>query len=522
MKKNFLIAVISFLFIQINAQDDVYFDPNNNSGSSRSSSSNYEQQFDGASSNTTNTDAFRYDDGSASNRSYKNDGYTTDYDDYDYYYTSRLRRYYAPTWGRSFWDPWYTDLYFYTGNYGYWGSNIYVSVLPSWTWWQPHTRVVVYDTWGWNSWGCNSWYSPWYGYGFSNRYSPWYGGGYGWNYGYGWNSYYNGSNYWAWNNGYNQGYWNGYYDGMGYGNYYNNYYGNYGWYGKTYDMSGPRFQQTASTGSNTPPRGKSGKTDETIVKPGTETGGVGVAGKSGIMDNKVAGQTAVKSSAEPKNNMAVENAIKSTKTKEAATISNLPKDKLEVSPRSAPSNIGIEKVQPSNTSRWQTIDQNKVERSNDNRFDNIQNTTPNKTRAQPNKINETRERLNREFDAPVQRTEPQRVQPQRMEPQRAQPQRVEPQRVQPQRMEPQSVQPQRTEPQRVQPQRMEPQRVQPQRVEPQRIEPQRVQPQRFNNNQMEMRQPQRSVQPQQMERSTPAAQPRNFNMNSGGMSRYGR
>ena len=273
------------------AQDDVYYSPDNDKGKAGYNDANYEDQFNkkpsgnsssGSNSNSGNSsDPNNYDERSSSSTSSSNtDGYGNTYvtnnnyynDDNDFFYTSRLRRYYTPAYGVHFWDPWYTDAFYYTRDPWMWGNSIYVNVIPSWNWWRPRT-IVVYDPWGsWNGFNnWNAWNSPWYGNGWNNcGWNSW-GNGYGggWNNYYGGN-FYGGGNYWGYNNGYwngyNHGYNNGYYDGA-----WNNGGGNGG---RNYGMNGPRFQSSGmnSSGNNSLP-GKSGKTDETnvpregIIKP---------------------------------------------------------------------------------------------------------------------------------------------------------------------------------------------------------------------------------------------------------------
>ncbi len=118
---------------------------------------------------------------------YDNDTY--DYvDDYDYYYTSRIRRFYRPYIGFGFYDPWYTSYNYYDpygyDYYAYPSASIYLGV------------------------------------------------GFGFGIGYAWNPWYSWNNWNSWNNcgyygGYGGGYWGGYgncSNWNGYGNCYNNYY----------------------------------------------------------------------------------------------------------------------------------------------------------------------------------------------------------------------------------------------------------------------------------------------------------
>ncbi|MCS6818412.1 MAG: hypothetical protein RMJ53_09940 [Chitinophagales bacterium] len=267
-----LIGALFTTSLALNAQDDVYFDPWKNNSNSNIGSNFQDQYYNNSNQNQDNTlprssDPFSYDEANRSRNSDRTDGYSVDpprnsWDDEDFFYTSRLRRFYAPTWGCGFWDPWYTDMFFYTGNPWLWGSTIYVNVWPRWSWWGPNRSIIIIDSWGWNRWG---WNDPWWGWG------PWAWNGWGWN-SWGWFNPWDPWNNWAWYNGYWNGYWNGFYDGR-FG-YWNNWASvSPGWQGRNYDVFGPRFQTTATnSGANSLP-GKFGKTDETtggpnVTKPG--------------------------------------------------------------------------------------------------------------------------------------------------------------------------------------------------------------------------------------------------------------
>jgi hypothetical protein len=245
----FLLVALSTLFSASTfAQyDDVYYDPtkgtttsntnevqtveptvdqnNNNHSDQQLDNSSRASQYDGVEAGDKNT--------YITNNYYNNDDYN------DYYYTSRLRRYYRPTYGYGYWDNYYTNYYYYDNNPFNWGNNIY-SYTPNY-YWNPWGIYIGYASWGshngWN-WGrpCYAaWYDP-YGWnsGWSNNY---YGYNYGYNnnYGYGYNQgYYNG-----YNQGYNQGYNNGYYNNYAYN------YGN-GWDDGYW---GPRKQMETPTGN---------------------------------------------------------------------------------------------------------------------------------------------------------------------------------------------------------------------------------------------------------------------------------
>jgi hypothetical protein len=192
--------------------------------------------------NSTNSTADYASSGSSA--SYVTNNYYYSQDDYyDYAYTARMRRFYNPYYGYSYYDPIYTNNYWYDYNPVNWGVSIY----SGYSWWAPsycYYSPFAYSpgiTFGVSiGWGVPC-YSNWY---YPSFYSPWsYGCGYygnGWGYnGWGHHGYYNG-----YNNGYLAGYNQGYYDGSwGLSNpyYYNSYDGNFHY--------GPRG---SSVGGNTP------------------------------------------------------------------------------------------------------------------------------------------------------------------------------------------------------------------------------------------------------------------------------
>ncbi len=161
---------------------------------------------------------------------YITNNYYGDYYDepYDYYYSSRIRRFSRPYLGFSYFGSCYTDYRWYDPYYS--GVSIYVSWgNPGWGWRDP----FFYSYRPFNSWYYRPWYDPYY----SSFYS-----------------------------GYNYGYWNGFNDGFfygsnfytGYSGYgYNNGYNNYG-YSETYTPTdyyyGPRFAN--NSGSNSGMRGQ--------------------------------------------------------------------------------------------------------------------------------------------------------------------------------------------------------------------------------------------------------------------------
>ncbi len=174
-------------------QDDYYQPQNNNSSQNPVDS---EQYVDESGNTYITNNYYGYDD------------------DYDYFYASRINRFHRPIYGFGYYDPFYTNMYWYNYDPFFFGTSIYAG----WGW------GGFYRPWGWNSWG---------GWGMGFGYNSWgWGGGWGYQpycYG-GWGGYGMGFNQGYWN-GYNHGYWNGYYDGLAMGGgYYNTFDQNSGIY----------------------------------------------------------------------------------------------------------------------------------------------------------------------------------------------------------------------------------------------------------------------------------------------------
>lgn len=143
-------------------------------------------------------------------------------DDNDYFYSSRIRRFHRNYGGWGYYDPWYTNMYYYNYDPFFWGTSINVGFWPNYGWG---------SGFGWNTGWNNGW--------------GWNGGFYGTPacYGGGWYGY--GGNYW---NGYN----NGFNDGLAYGGYYNTfdsysgiYYGHRGSTGNTGGTIGTGYRNTS-------------------------------------------------------------------------------------------------------------------------------------------------------------------------------------------------------------------------------------------------------------------------------------
>jgi hypothetical protein len=197
--KNFSALLIPVLLLAVitsaNAQfDDVYFDPSKDapSQSARNIRSTRSEAPDrGSESANANSGNYAFDDS------------TYGFDDesappsaleeqYDYYYTSRIRRFNRPYYGFDYFDPIYVDAYYYDPFLNP-GATVLIydnfnsfSAYNSWRRWNRWNRVDNFSTWGlspytpfYNTWGFNrqvnpyaspfnSW-DPWLGSSFSNN-----------------------------------------------------------------------------------------------------------------------------------------------------------------------------------------------------------------------------------------------------------------------------------------------------------------------------------------------------------------
>lgn len=114
-----------------------------------------------------------------------------DFDEYDYYYTSRLRRFHTNvSMGWGFYDPFFTNMFWYDPIPANFGISIYLGC----NWWWP---TPFYRPWFWD-WG-------------------WYSSGFSWGWGWGWGF----SRPWGWGGNYWNGFWHGYNAGFLAGYYHN-------------------------------------------------------------------------------------------------------------------------------------------------------------------------------------------------------------------------------------------------------------------------------------------------------------
>ena len=194
------------------ANSDQYQDNNQNQNSDSPSTnqdeSNYKQYPD-ASNYTQN----QPNSGGNVTNNYYGDNYEMD-DYYDYMYSSRIRRFHRNNFtGMGYYNPFYTNTYFYNNDPMFFGNSIYSSYgffNPYVPWgfggsglslgWNSFSGFnfgfgynpysMFNNPWRWNSWGYNPWSSPF-------GYNPW---GYNpWGY-YGMNQMYGCSNMFLYNN----------------------------------------------------------------------------------------------------------------------------------------------------------------------------------------------------------------------------------------------------------------------------------------------------------------------------------
>jgi hypothetical protein len=211
MKKAMILSVILItgmfymsIPVVLQAQDDLYYNPRDNRNVSN---------MRGGSTDTYAYDDSGYDDG------YDNDMYDY-YDDYDYQYSTRIRRFNRVNPGFGYYDPFFVDPFFYDPfMMAHYNPFMYRPFNP---WVRGHRFRMMYCPFGMgmgmgfgNPWGMgmgfgyNPWgmgmgfgYNPW---GMGMGYNPWgMGMGYNpWGMGYGMPFYGNGM---GWGN---QGYWDG-------------------------------------------------------------------------------------------------------------------------------------------------------------------------------------------------------------------------------------------------------------------------------------------------------------------------
>jgi hypothetical protein len=132
--------------------------PDNNYSENQYSNNNYSDNYyveDNKSQPYSESSSYTDDNGTT----YVTNNYYGDY--YDYEYTSRLRRFYGNYTGFDYYDPYYTNLYWYTYDPFYYGVSIYYT----YSWWYRPYRYSYYG-WGWHYpyYHYCGWGYPYYGY----------------------------------------------------------------------------------------------------------------------------------------------------------------------------------------------------------------------------------------------------------------------------------------------------------------------------------------------------------------------
>ena len=197
-------------------------------GSSFNTFAQYDDVYDAGSQNSS---SYSNSTGNGDQKKYSYDSFDDDYidfDDDDYYYATRIRRFRGGFWRFGYFSCFYMDPFWWDYSYSYplfysnWGYPSY-----GFGWSYPSYWGSCYPTYGYG-WGNSCWnpyYQGYWGYGGYNSWN--YFGGYN-------NGYYNG-----YYNGYNNGYWDGYY-----GNGYGGFKGNYSYGPRTSFNSGTRLPRT--------------------------------------------------------------------------------------------------------------------------------------------------------------------------------------------------------------------------------------------------------------------------------------
>jgi hypothetical protein len=102
-------------------------DYSGNNTNSDNSSYNSQQQDDYTQPESSSSSS--YSDGQGN--TYVTNNYYDDY--YSYEYSSRMRRFYNPVYGVNYYDPFYTNQYWYDYSPASWGVSIYLG----YNWWAP-------------------------------------------------------------------------------------------------------------------------------------------------------------------------------------------------------------------------------------------------------------------------------------------------------------------------------------------------------------------------------------------------
>ena len=190
------------------SQNNGYQAPENNGNNQNNSgynqdNSDYSQDPSQQNSRSTTSQTT---DGSG-NTYVTNNYYNTD-DYYDYAYSARIKRFYNPADGYGYYDPYYTNAYWYDYSPASYGVSIYMGYnwwAPSYYYYSPFAYPTIGFSYGWGypyygfSIGFGFGFGYGYGYGYGYPYYPYYGGYYGY-----------GCGYYGYGCGYNPCYYNSY------------------------------------------------------------------------------------------------------------------------------------------------------------------------------------------------------------------------------------------------------------------------------------------------------------------------
>lgn len=152
------------------AQDDLYYNPAKDKIVVDDYKSKNTTRTNDAYTSTSQRDEADYDD----------EAYEYD-EDYDYYYSSRIRRFQRPYYGFNFYDPVYVDMAYYDPFFSPFNTMlIYDNAfafgglgIGRWNRWNRWNNWGWNDPWGWNNFGgFNAWawdpWNRWNGFGFNN------------------------------------------------------------------------------------------------------------------------------------------------------------------------------------------------------------------------------------------------------------------------------------------------------------------------------------------------------------------
>ncbi len=174
-----MVLALGLSNVALGQYDDLYYDPDRDAGTYNTGIDKSRPADNAVTTSRYDEEEGDYDNNTASyDQGYDDDEYEY-YDDYDYYYTARVRRFHRPYYGFSYFDPVYADLYYYDPFINPGVTVLIYDGYSSWNSWNSWRRWNRWNSWGsfnrgwgggwgngWNNW--NSWNDPWYGGGWNN------------------------------------------------------------------------------------------------------------------------------------------------------------------------------------------------------------------------------------------------------------------------------------------------------------------------------------------------------------------